>query len=152
MVKTLHVFGNTNLVITTRFISPLINRVYENGLSIIILSIVGVHSTMCITSLYVLEHYSLSWNSDIINIGFRFIFSFLNCVTYVAAVIALSVQWQNMEQKIQVSNPSRIRDLSILQNTYTDSGAQPTPYSMHIGFLPHMAEVASVWIWPIISH
>lgn len=92
MAKTLHVFGNTNLVITTRFISPLINRVYENGLSVIILSIVGGYSTMCITSLYVLECYSLSWNSNIINIGFHFIFRFLNYVTYVAAVIAQSVQ------------------------------------------------------------
>jgi len=54
VAKTLHVFGNMNLVITTRFITPLINKVYEKGLSIIILSIVGVYSTTCITSLYVL--------------------------------------------------------------------------------------------------
>jgi hypothetical protein len=98
---------------------------------------------MCIISLYALECYSISWNSDIINIGLHFIFSFLNCVTYVAAVTAQSVQRQNMEQRIQGSNPSRIRDLSILQNTY-ESEAQPTPYSIHTWVLPHTAEVAGV--------
>lgn len=46
---------------------------------------------MCITSLYVLEHYSPIWNSDIFSIVFHFIFGFLNCVTYVAAVIAVSI-------------------------------------------------------------